>query len=349
MSKKLLFSVSVLTVVIISCGGDKTVIPPSPPTELRRPASIGIIGDTTDITTSTTPGVVLMGGGTDVDQAFRWMINRSGGGDVVIVRASGTAAYNEYVDGLGSVNSVETLLINSRQLADDENVAKIIREAEMLFIAGGDQSHYVRYWKGTKTEDAINYLLNEKKVPVGGTSAGCAILGSSYYTGEAGSVTSIDALENPFHAGITIGHDDFLEVPFLNNLITDQHYLARNREGRHVAFIARTQQSTNAAARGIAVDERTAVCIDEKGIASVIGSSKAYFIQSDLGKLPEKLEASEKLEWNSSGEALAVYEVQGSASGNGTIDVSNFLSASQTGGTWQWWWVSGGILNKQIQ
>src|SRR5690606_29240729 len=59
-----------------------------------RPASLGIVGDTADIKTNTQGGVVLMGGGTDVDAAFQWMIARSGGGDAVIIRASGTDAYN---------------------------------------------------------------------------------------------------------------------------------------------------------------------------------------------------------------------------------------------------------------
>src|SRR5690606_41635423 len=91
--------------------------------------------------------------------------NRSGGGDVVIIRASGTDAYNAYVNKLGKVNSVETLKIDSRKLADDERVARIIRNAEMLFIAGGDQADYVGYGKDAKTMQAIDYLLTEKKVP----------------------------------------------------------------------------------------------------------------------------------------------------------------------------------------
>ena len=130
----------------------------------RRPASLGIVGDAVDVTTNVDGGVVLMGGGTDVQAAFKWMIERSGGGDVVIIRASGTNAYNPFVYGLGKVNSVETLKIDSRELANNDTVANIIRNAEMLFIAGGDQSNYMKYWKGTKTQDAINYLLNKKKL-----------------------------------------------------------------------------------------------------------------------------------------------------------------------------------------
>jgi hypothetical protein len=48
------------------------------------------VGNANDITTSTTPGTVLMGGGTDVDAAFQWMCQRSGNGDFLVIRATGT-------------------------------------------------------------------------------------------------------------------------------------------------------------------------------------------------------------------------------------------------------------------
>ena len=52
--------------------------------------SLGRVGAATDTTTPCTRSTVLMGGGTDVDAAIKWMINRSGGGDFVVVRATGT-------------------------------------------------------------------------------------------------------------------------------------------------------------------------------------------------------------------------------------------------------------------
>lgn len=45
------------------------------------------------IPTSTQPGVVLMGGGTDTDEAFVWQISHAGGGDFVVLRTSGDDAY----------------------------------------------------------------------------------------------------------------------------------------------------------------------------------------------------------------------------------------------------------------
>ena len=322
----------------------------------RRPASIGLTGDTADVNTTVNGGLVLMGGGKDVDAAFQWMIARSGGGDVVILRASGTDAYNPYISKLGQVNSVETLKIDSRELAENDTVAAIIRNAEMLFIAGGDQSNYMRHWRGTKTEAAINYLLKEKRAPVGGTSAGCAIMGGFYYSGEKGSVVSSEALQNPYHNNISLYNNDFLKAPYLQSVITDQHYLARTREGRSVVFLARIFKEWQVPAKAIAVDERTAVCIDKDGKAKVLGLSSverpysfAYFIITDKEKGPEQLQAGQAVTWNQNGKALSVYEIQASETGNGQFDVASFSMINAAGGKRWWWWIDNGILHKKEQ
>jgi cyanophycinase len=312
-----------------------------------RPASIGIIGDTANVNTTVKGGVAMVGGGKDVDAAFKWLINRSGGGDAVIIRASGTDAYNPYINQLGKVNSVETLLINSRDLANNDTVAYIIRNAEMLFIAGGDQSNYMKYWKGTKTLDAINYLLNIKHAPVGGTSAGCAILGGFYYSGEDGSVTADEALIDPYNKLVKVYNNDFLHAPYLQSVITDQHYLTRKREGRHVVFLSRIAKDWNVYAHGVAADERTAVCVDENGKAMVIGTSKAYFLITDHKKQPEVCEPGKPLNWNYNHQAIKVYEIQGTVEGNGSFDIAGFDAKKAVGGKWLCWWVEDGVLKTE--
>jgi cyanophycinase-like exopeptidase len=312
----------------------------------QRPASLGIIGDTNDVKTNTKPGVVLMGGGKDVDAAFKWMIQKSGGGNVVVIRASGTNAYNKYVYDLGKVSSVETLKIDSRELAENDTVVRIIRNAEMLWIAGGDQSNYMKFWKGTKTADAINYLINIKKVPVGGTSAGCAILGQVYYSGEGGSAVSKEVLADPFHKNVTLYKHDFLKVRYLKDVVTDQHYVARNRQGRQVVFLARMIKDWNIYGKGIAADERTAVCIDGKGRAEVIGTSKAFFISTYKNKNPEVIEPGKPLTWSQNEQALKVYEITGTTEGSGTFNVKNFKAKKASGGKWFWWSVKDGELKE---
>jgi len=340
-------------VLLASCGGDDLPNPfdpnaPKPGTPVARVASIGIVGDTTDVSTTTKAGTVIMGGGTDVDVAIRWMIERSGGGDVVVIRATGTDAYNAYIRSQGSVNSVETLKIDSRKLADDDAVARIIRNAEMLFIAGGDQSDYVNYWKGTKTMAAINYLLNEKKVPVGGTSAGAAILGNYYFSAERGGVESADALANPYTTRVMVGRDDFLRAPFLQNVITDQHFSQRDREGRTVTFLGRILKDWSQSPRAIAVDERTAVCIDENGIARVLGANKAYFVKSDGAKAPEVFEANSPVTWNRDGKALEVSAIAASGTDN-QFNLQTFQPVNNNGLEKYWWYVANGTFGVAVR
>ena len=121
---------------------------------------------------------------------FQWMIKKAGGGDFVILRATGTDAYNSYIYDLGTINSVETLLINSRTLANDPEVERTILNAEAVFISGGDQANYVKFWKNTKVHYALDYLRNIKQIPIGGTSAGCAILGGTYFSALEGTITT---------------------------------------------------------------------------------------------------------------------------------------------------------------
>jgi cyanophycinase len=42
---------------------------------------------------------------------------------------------------------VATLIVPTRNAAEQPKVAGIVRRATVIFIAGGDQSHYVNFWK----------------------------------------------------------------------------------------------------------------------------------------------------------------------------------------------------------
>src|ERR1035441_1042087 len=70
-----------------------------------------LTGSAADVQTRTTPGFALVGGGKDGDSVFRWFLQRSGGGDVVVLRASGADGYNPYMMGLAQIDSVESLEI----------------------------------------------------------------------------------------------------------------------------------------------------------------------------------------------------------------------------------------------
>lgn len=232
--------------------------------------------------------LVLMGGGEDVDEAFKDMFRHAGcdvagtGGtplDVVIIRTSGADGYNPYlnelgkrVDGSSCVDSVESLVIKTQAAANDvQNVVNRVSNADVLFIAGGDQSTYVKLWSGTALETAIKNLVG-KKVPVGGTSAGLAVLGAVDYTGENGSITSAEAMANPYDPKLTLSTQFLSTLPYMAGTVTDPHLYERDRMGRLVTFMARmgkggfgTDWST---ARGIGVTEATALVVTD-GIGQV--------------------------------------------------------------------------------
>ena len=310
----------------------------------RSAASLGLIGDSADVTRTTSGGMLLAGGGPDVDSALRWMITKSGGGDFVVLRAAGTASYNAYIYGLGSVNSVETLLINSRTLANDLQVEATIREAEAVFIAGGDQANYVNFWKNSKVSDALNYLITVKKVPVGGTSAGCAILGGTYFSALSGTITSSEALDNPYNRRLTLGHSDFITQSYLTNVITDTHFENPDRRGRMMTFLARMNKDYRIVGRGIGVDESTAVCIEANGTSKVYGNGTAFFLsQNGLAFQPEVCVSGSKLDWYRQRQAVKVVKITGSPAGVGTFDFTTWTDNS--GSRLQYFYVNRGVLS----
>jgi cyanophycinase len=246
------------------------------------------IGNKEDVQTRPVAGIAMMGGGTDLDEAFRWLCNKGNGGDFLILRARGDDDYNAYVNGLCKANSVATLIVPDRAAAEDPAVAEIIRKAEVVFIAGGDQANYIRGWKGTPVESAINDGIAAGK-PIGGTSAGLAVLGEFVY-GAMGDkaddkdLGSEDVLANPYLDRVTLVRE-FLKVPHLERLITDSHFAKRDRMGRTLGFLARIMKDGwSASPREVAIDEKSAVLVEADRKATVVGTGKgAYFLRPTMG------------------------------------------------------------------
>jgi cyanophycinase len=250
---------------------------------------------------SCTPSIVLMGGGYDVGEAFRWMISQAGisqktGGKFVIIRATGTDAYNPYVySQLGQVDtttprnyemvggadlglsSIETLIIPSRTAAEDPFVLSVVSQANAIFIAGGNQADYYNYWQGTSLDNALQKAVNAG-IPVGGTSAGNAMLGQYAFAALNGSVTSSQALGDPFNKYMTIDplntssskfmqNGSFINIAPLAKVITDDHLNTRDRLGRLFSFVARIGNACTGGVEsfndvlGVGIDEETALLV----------------------------------------------------------------------------------------
>lgn len=298
------------------------------------------VGNPNNITTTTTPGTMLMGGGTDVDAAFQWMCQRSGGGDFLVIRATGTDAYNPYIQQLcPAENSVATLIIPNLAAASDPFVASTIQNAEALFIAGGNQADYINFWKGTPVETSLNSLI-ARGVPIGGTSAGMNVLTEFIYSALASQgVTSSQALADPFTRYITLDRD-FVNIAPVQGIIGDPHFVTRDRMGRDLAFLCRIfTHGWSSAPRGVSIDEQTALLIDANSNGTVVGISTVYFLQAPGA--PQVCQAGTPLTYQNVG----VYRINSSGSfnlstwqGTGGISYSvsanaGVLSSTQSGGS----------------
>jgi cyanophycinase len=225
-------------------------------------------------------GVVLLGGHGDVDEATAFLCKHSGGGELVVLRASGADDYNSEFHSACPGNSIVTLVITSREGANDPFVAEKIRNAHAIFIAGGDQSNYVKYWTGNAVQKEIDAAV-ARGVPIGGISAGLAVQGEFVFDSMLDTVKSPKALANPYDPHVTLTRD-FLSIPVLKGIITDSHFSQRQRMGRSLVFLARiVQDGWTQQAHGIGVDETTAVLVEADGHSRVVGKNSAYFMTLD--------------------------------------------------------------------
>ena len=227
------------------------------------------------------------GGGTDVDAALQWIIDQVRGCtscatkvDVVILRSTGSNGYNDYIYAMNGVDSVETLVVTSARDSNTAAVEATVRAAEVVFFAGGDQCDYVKNFRGTRVEAAVEAVY-ARGGGVGGTSAGLAIQGEFTYDGCTGSVTSSQALLNPYHRYVSFTYD-FFNWPHMNGVITDSHFVTRDRMGRTLVFLARQIRDGRAtSALSMAINEATSVVVDKNGLATVMGDGPAYFVLAE--------------------------------------------------------------------
>lgn len=311
-------------------------------------------GSSTDIVTNPAGGVCLMGGATENDEAMKWFLQRANGGDVLVLRASGSDGYNDYFyNQLGiTLNSVETIVFNNALASNEPLIHQKINQAEAIWFAGGDQWDYISYWRGTAIDTLIRSAIQNRNIVIGGTSAGMAIQGQYYFSAENGTITSTVALNDPYDFNLTVDSTTFLGLNYMQGLITDTHYDNPDRRGRHISFMARILTDWSLIPKGIACEEYTAVCIDENGIASVYGDypnydDYAYFIQTNCelsNPNPEDCVNGNPLTWNHSGNALKVCKIPGTMNGNNSFDLNDWKTNS--GGSWLHWSVNSGVLQE---
>ena len=131
----------------------------------------------------------------------------------------------------------------------------VLENATGVFFTGGNQLRISTILGGTRVAKTIR-RLNARGVPVGGTSAGAAILPEHMIAyGETGGTPTAGMVSLAPGLGLT------------NRFVIDQHFRERDRLGRLLAAL-----SFNPFAVGLGIDENTAAFIAPNNVIHVEGA-----------------------------------------------------------------------------
>ncbi|WP_445283729.1 hypothetical protein [Streptomyces sp. DSM 118148] len=216
---------------------------------------------------------------------------RGGTGSLDVVVPAGSAPTSgsktpecDTITSLSGVNSCTTWTLTAASDGDNTQLNTDIRNAGFVYFAGGDQCRYAA-WKGTALQASVQSVVAKG----GGSGGGSLHVNSSLvYDACTASATSAVALANPYDKSGTFTTGMF-NWPNYGDTINDSHFVARDRMGRTMAFVARALKdglATQGKAWGVGIDEGgSSLYIDKNGLATLYGSD-AYVVLGD--HQPEK-------------------------------------------------------------
>ena len=141
-----------------------------------------------------------------------------------------------------------------------------------IFLSGGDQSRLKDYLNGTKFFDKMLQIYKDGGV-IGGTSAGAAIQSRIMLTGRQVNPGPDD--ESPYFNEIKSNYVETKEgFGFLDNIIIDQHFIARRRQVRLINVLL-----DNPGYRGIGIDEECAVVVNPDNTIEIVGTGCAMMFE----------------------------------------------------------------------
>ncbi len=214
--------------------------------------------------------LVLIGGACDpAGEAFGRFVELAKGRDGGKIVGITTASMNpvrsarqwvkDFADA--GAHQVEFPIVDSRARAQDPAVARMIAEADGIFLGGGDQVHLVTTLGGSRVGRALGDAYRAGAV-VGGTSAGAAALTETIMAG--GEPDEYGQMQD-LHLGPGFGLLGFRAV-------IDTHFTQRRRLQRLFMVIAR-----NAELMGLGIDEDTAMVV-RGHLGEVVGRGSVTFV-----------------------------------------------------------------------
>lgn len=225
--------------------------------------------------------VLLVGGGSEnysdwSDIPYGWLVQHAPNKKILVLHYSTVSTFlPDYFKSLGAAQSVSTFITSAT--ANDSSVFKMILDHDGIFLRGGDQWEYVKQWKGTLTERAIDSVFRRGGA-IGGTSAGAMVLSRIIADAKTTSVDPRTSIRTPLNSGITFT-EDFLG--FALGILCDTHFYERGRLARLLAMLAVYHQQSGKWITGVGIDDATALGITSNGTAEVFGSGVVSFILPD--------------------------------------------------------------------
>lgn len=207
--------------------------------------------------------LLLVGGGPRPAQALERLNAWAGGSSsrlLIVTWASGHGedAYRSVAADLSQAGAGAVLRAPDPE-AGREAVLRELSRASGVFFTGGDQNKLMRAIEDLRLGPTLREL-HKNGLPMGGTSAGTAIMSPVMIAGP-----------HALSAGLGL----------LPGTIVDQHFLARDRRLRLIAAARR-----HAGLLGIGIDEGSALTVEDGRIAEAFGPSPVTLRRLRLERRP---------------------------------------------------------------
>lgn len=187
-------------------------------------------------------------------------ITAEGGGRLVIITTATEKpeevglTYKRVFKALG-ISDIDIVDVNSREEAEDEQLARIISGASGVFFTGGDQLRITSVLGGTRVYSALHEAY-ERGVLIVGTSAGASAMSDNM-------IVEGNNDDTPKKSVVRMAPG----MGLLEEVVIDQHFAQRGRIGRLLGAIAQ-----NPYILGVGIDEDTAILVGPEPVFEVIGS-----------------------------------------------------------------------------
>ena len=214
-------------------------------------------------------GTLLLCGGGTIPLSIReefYKIGKGNEGTLVLIPTASPRSdggdYSMWIDYWSGFRwkSVEVIHVADRQAASDLSLVETLRKATAVWVSGGEQQRLSDRYAGTPVEKELHALLERGGI-VGGTSAGAAIASSN--------MIASGAIEPQFATGFQ----------FLPDLIIDQHFTQKNRQGRLLKAIEAYPNRI-----GLGIDESTGVFLNKEEY-HVVGDGGVFLLKGNYRRL----------------------------------------------------------------